>query len=391
MRFFTRQLGSRPLIGGVVSVLTVLLPLLASHAEEKKNPFAFGLVDSPHPKEMWDKQIARPAQGFVLIRGWNEKKEEEELQEASVKVEAAPETKAEKAYPQNKEPERVEESRDSIIAIYGDPKEDEVIVPEQSAPRPFKAFHAAMQIGDEELAFDYARKWVRYLGQFQERMGLMQGLMGKAMIAEGISDGEDWSSSPEYDRFNKYVDQAIEEEKKENGPILDKFVLALPPEHQLRALTPIGDVNPALREKELQFDAEHRDEFRQYFKRIAPKSLDGVIKLELYVDVEQHKDSLRAGREMGKLRDAAYKNSKISFKVISHEYRDESVIRHYQRRAQLNGLEQGYVKYDEPQPKSVPMLKIIVPSLNQEFEIYGVRRGAFYEELISIIHGGPLS
>ena len=45
---------------------------------------------------------------------------------------------------------------EKIIAKYGDPNEDVTYYPEEKAPTPFKGIMAALQAGDEELAYKYA-------------------------------------------------------------------------------------------------------------------------------------------------------------------------------------------------------------------------------------------
>ncbi|MCI5066133.1 hypothetical protein MRY87_10450 [bacterium] len=345
-------------------------------------PFSPGLVDAAEPKRMWDRDIAEPTEHFHLLRGWGEKQAEElppQLQPTAEK----PETPQEESTPKNKEPEMVGETRESIIARYGDPKGEVVIVPEQSAPKPFKAIHAAMQIGDEELAFQFARKHVRYLAGFKNRIGDLTGMIAKAMEVEGLSDGEGWTGDPEFERYSKYVEQALKEEEEAREREWDQFILALPERHRIRAISPLRGAS----EDELLREPEHRADFRRVFAPITPVSLDGKLSMTLFVDVTDHKDSLTAARELQKIARAAQRSEALTFAVRAHEFASQDELRGFQRRTGVVGDGIEYLHHDAEVPSSLPLLVVEIPSLKKEYRFEGIRRSSFYEELFSLMHG----
>ncbi|MCB0320681.1 MAG: hypothetical protein KDD60_07110, partial [Bdellovibrionales bacterium] len=151
---------------------------------------------------MYDKSIAKASGRFVLIRGWDDEKKKEP-KEAVPPIQIAPAPNSAPPEVQSEEAQKATD-RESIIALYGDPSGPTPIEAEDNAPEPFKAMHMAAEIGDEELAFQYARQYVRRMGKLRSRMDLIMGLQAKALEAEGMADGEGWTSADEYKKYDKY-------------------------------------------------------------------------------------------------------------------------------------------------------------------------------------------
>lgn len=60
-------------------------------------------------------------------------------------------------------------SGNEVLNAYGDPGKDVPVLAQDNAPKPFKAMMAAFEAGDEQLAYGYARQWVRYMDHLRER------------------------------------------------------------------------------------------------------------------------------------------------------------------------------------------------------------------------------
>ncbi|NBW41313.1 hypothetical protein EBR25_10000 [bacterium] len=345
-------------------------------------------IAAPLAKEIWNKSISEPAGRFILLRSWDDEKEESKPAEAAQRSEHKILTPAQESEPEGKEVAMIDETRESIIERYGDPREQVVITPDQAAPKPFKGIHAALQIGDEQLAFDYARKHVRYMTQFEDRVGNLQGLIAKAMEAEGIADGEGWTAAPQFARFGKYVDKALEEQRRESEPVWDEFVLSLPAEHRLRAILPMSEAT----QYDVVREVEHREVFRRYFQKKAPSTPDGKVVLRLYVDVINNKDSLVLARELSELGQYSRNDEQIEFHLFSRKYVAPDELKMFQRRAGLIGVEASVFPVDQELPSGpFPLVTIELPALKKEYQFHGIRRSYFFEELIQVMSGRRFS
>jgi len=345
-------------------------------------------IAAPLAKEIWNKSISEPAGRFILLRSWDDEKEEPKPAEAAQRSEDKILTPAQESEPEGKEVAMIDETRESIIERYGDPREQVVITPDQAAPKPFKGIHAALQIGDEQLAFDYARKHVRYMTQFEDRVGNLQGLIAKAMEAEGIADGEGWTAAPQFARFGKYVDKALEEQRRESEPVWDEFVLSLPAEHRLRAILPMSEAT----QYDVVREVEHREVFRRYFQKKAPSTPDGKVVLRLYVDVINNKDSLVLARELSELGQYSRNDEQIEFHLFSRKYVAPDELKMFQRRAGLIGVEASVFPVDQELPSGpFPLVTIELPALKKEYQFHGIRRSYFFEELIQVMSGRRFS
>jgi hypothetical protein len=78
---------------------------------------------------------------------------------------------------------------DQLMKFYGNPEEDPVIPAEEKAPVPFKAMMAAMDSGNDELAYKYARQYVRYMRNMSERVERTAQFQELAVEREGIRPG----------------------------------------------------------------------------------------------------------------------------------------------------------------------------------------------------------
>lgn len=95
---------------------------------------------------------------------------------------------------------------DQFKEKYGDPEEDQPILAMDNAPKPFQGLMEALQLGREDLAFQYARKYVRYLQGMQGRSMDVVGLVGKALEREGFAEAAGWTKAEQFDRFNKVLE-----------------------------------------------------------------------------------------------------------------------------------------------------------------------------------------
>jgi hypothetical protein len=69
-----------------------------------------------------------------------------------------------------------------LIELSGKPEEDAPVLADEKAPKPFKAMMIAMQEGRDDLAIKYARQFVRYLQDVQNRVAFATKLQEVAKV-----------------------------------------------------------------------------------------------------------------------------------------------------------------------------------------------------------------
>lgn len=78
---------------------------------------------------------------------------------------------------------------EQLESYYGNPDEDAPLTPEEKAPVPFKAMMSAMNAGNDELAYKYARQYVRYMRNVSDRVKRVVDFQEVAVEREGIRPG----------------------------------------------------------------------------------------------------------------------------------------------------------------------------------------------------------
>lgn len=83
-------------------------------------------------------------------------------------------------------------SAEDVLKRFGDPEKEPEVLAQKDAPKPFQGMMAALQIGDEKLAQQYARQYARYMKTTQERVTRTTNLTGLAMATDGTLDENAW-------------------------------------------------------------------------------------------------------------------------------------------------------------------------------------------------------
>lgn len=109
-----------------------------------------------------------------------------------------------------------EAQRERIVREFGDPDEEIPILGDEKAPKPFRGMMHALEAGNKELAFQYARSYVRYINKVKDRTSLVTQLAGLGGEIEGTQPREDHSEEPDpagyLDIYRKELDRAVKDE-----------------------------------------------------------------------------------------------------------------------------------------------------------------------------------
>jgi|GEM_PF-3034139 len=91
-------------------------------------------------------------------------------------------------------------SPQGVIEKFGDPDQDAPLEPLADSPKPLQAVMLALNAEDPELAYKYARQYVRRLRKLQSQSDRIVSLIGVAREREGMMDEQTartWASTPE--------------------------------------------------------------------------------------------------------------------------------------------------------------------------------------------------
>lgn len=101
-------------------------------------------------------------------------------------------------------------SQDDIVAEFGDPDKALPMLAVENAPKPFKAMLRALEAGHDDLAFQYARQYVRYIGHVQSQNARLMSMTGKALEREGMAESEGWRGGPNFVEDQEMLERDLE-------------------------------------------------------------------------------------------------------------------------------------------------------------------------------------
>ena len=104
--------------------------------------------------------------------------------------------------------------RERLLKKYDDPAKDAPVLAVENAPRPFKAMMEALQLGQDDLAFQYAKQYVRHLKNLKERSVRVQSLTGFALKSEGLIEEGAWKGAPALIEDQQLYQKDLEMRKK---------------------------------------------------------------------------------------------------------------------------------------------------------------------------------
>jgi hypothetical protein len=106
--------------------------------------------------------------------------------------------------------------RNKIARDFGPPEEDDQILGDEKAPKAFKGMMAALESGDKDLAFKYARRYTRYINKLKDRTLLVTKLAGLGAEIEGyrprLDHSEESDPSGYLDIYEKQLDETVKNE-----------------------------------------------------------------------------------------------------------------------------------------------------------------------------------
>lgn len=163
----------------------------------------------------------------IKVKDFFEKKQfepnEDDLTFVVQPVEIPKEEEIVKAIKQGETVETDLTTKDNILKAYGDPAENVEVKAQDSAPLPYKGMLAALNIGNKELAFDYAKQYVRYKKDVMETVSEAVKAQGYAKFAEGEElNPEKLIKEDPNSEYLKYALKDLDEKKSKEAKDLDE-------------------------------------------------------------------------------------------------------------------------------------------------------------------------
>jgi hypothetical protein len=184
-------------------------------------------------------------------------------------------------------------SPDQLLAFYGNPNEESPLTPDEKAPIPFKGMMAAMDSGNDKLAYQYARQYVRYMRNMSDRVGRTVQLQELAVEREGIRPGNV--------KDNPYV-KLLEDDLLSAESKKELSVAGLDPKAQRM-----------IREAQIEEGSQMQDVSNQSNIPVDPK---GEVSVLFFFDNSQNASYERA-KDIEKLYKKFSQNPNVTFSALS--------------------------------------------------------------------------
>jgi hypothetical protein len=266
------------------------------------------------------------------------------------------------------------ESGEDVRAAFGDPLKDAPVLAQDNAPKPFKAMMAAFQAGDDQLAYQYARQWVRYMGNLKARTMRVVDAARAAEMSEGISvaggNGEQ-------------LKQAFMNDNANLAANLDPRAAAILKQAEADEAAPQKPKND-LEQQELKA----RQEVRRQLTGKIPVDPKGRADVYLFFGVNDENPA--AFVETAKAIQAyTMRYPKVNFVAFVNARLNQEGIERLTRKLGLPFqilVGDGFAR--ELQLSTTPAVVIVSPTQGAVVKERGDKPLFYYEELISMVQGG---
>ena len=245
---------------------------------------------------------------------------------------------------------------------------------------------AALHIGDEELAYQYARKYAIYMRDFKRRSREMVGLIGKAYEDVGFVDGEGWTNSPIVHKYDHLAAQKkdIDPSTKEG----ESYVNSIDAEAKqlLAKATGALETKEAVKPKKID-EAAERKKLRNEFLTNTPVDPKGKVDILVFLRL-QDKHSIMMGKEYEKLFKLAEKDPNFNFYAFSVDPEIVDTIVQYQlvSGATFN-IREGTKIFENLGIQTVPSTMLMAQTTGQAVIEEGLRRFYYLDERLKVMLG----
>jgi len=267
---------------------------------------------------------------------------------------------------------KVPESREEILALYGDPSQNKPVLATDDAPEPFKGLQAALHAGDEELAFQYARQYSRYMQDLKTNNEKVMGFLATAQRREGFAVEGDWTSSDAYKELAHFLED--EEDQGRNS------FSARQPSYMTES-----DMAPAAPAARIP---ESRQEIRTMLaSRQIPRGVKGPINVYFFFNYDDLA-SQKAAAELEKLH-SSLSNGELNLIGMSIKDTGQQELEMFRRRTGVSfPLNNGSMLAKNMDMNVAPTAVFMHGRGGEPVFEEGLRNFMYYDELIKLMRQG---
>ena len=266
-------------------------------------------------------------------------------------------------------------SGDDVLKTYGDPTKDAPVLAQENAPKPFKAMMAAFETGDDQLAYQYARQWVRYMGNLQKRTLRVVEAAKAAQQGEAVLS----DTAPESNRLR----QMIVNDNANLAANLDPRAQAI-----LKQAEADEDAAPQMSQNPLeQQELKAREEVRRQIAGKIPVDPKGRADVYLFLGVND-KDTEKFVQLANQIYERTSMIDNVNFAAFSTARLNKDAMQRIRQRLGLNfDLLVGDSFSKELQLRTTPAVVIVSPTTGKVIKESGDKPFFYYDELIAAVQG----
>ncbi|NLF25887.1 MAG: hypothetical protein GX589_09565 [Deltaproteobacteria bacterium] len=329
-----------------------------------------------------------PQEGFSILNPQKSKKEEEPVAKQLLTQEG-----------QGQQQKQMESGPDSqltpqerILKEFGDPLEPVPVKGIETAPKPYRAMLAALNEGDEELAFKYAVQYVRYMRDLEKITSQAVAIEGQAMVRENVLGPGSWPESPEYSEYHflqkiDLGDKSKELESKNyqselDAKTRDAIKRLKESEHDLfsRAIS-VSALSDELNEQ------EERMQTRRMLSGRVPLDPQGRVDMFFFLRIYDREVMAIAG-DIEKLYQGLKGQDHVNFIVLTIDGLNPGAVDDFRRVTKTTfPIVNGERLAQRFKVKRSPTMIYVTQTNNRFFQEEGLRNYYHWDELLKIMQG----
>lgn len=282
-------------------------------------------------------------------------------------------------------------SAEEIKEVYGDPNEPEPILADEKAPRPYKAMLQALHIGDEKLAYAYARKYVVFMRDLRESINKAMILQGLGQYVEGEKGEDSWVMGEEYKEYHDLLKEDLGEMKKPeaNKPPTEEEIQTKAIEALEKAKTEYAFKSDAARDSvilELDEDQE-RGRARRSLTGQIPVDRQGPIEVMFFFR-DQDQNAIGIAPDIQRLHQALSEDPRADVKAFTIDQLNKANISDFRQKTGADFPVISGKKFAESFGISKSPTVVLVTIKDSRFHIIEKAENYFYlHEAVQIMKG----
>lgn len=282
---------------------------------------------------------------------------------------------------------------ENVVKRFGDPKLDAPIETVDNAPKPFKAMMAALEAGDKDLAYQYARQYVRHVHNLQARVQQVVGMTGIAMEKEGYVAENSWVKDPKYDA-ERLIAERNSQSDEATGPIGQiplrarsdaQALLDQAKAEEKAAAENEEDVPVKSRAAKLEEDARARA--RASFKGKVPVDPKGKVDIYLFINPAD-RSSVNMAREIQKFKRELAQPENVNIVAFSIEQTRPEVLQAFKAQSNIDyPVVSGAKLAAQLKVTKSPTTVFVAQTIARAVPQAGVKPAYAIDELVKVMQG----